>query len=225
MNENELHSLVLASDYRVDDTERMWSLIEQHRSQLADLGAHHVVLYVSTREPDRVLVTIGLRHRQPVKELLRSPVMFKWFDMAGVNDIPAIFAGEVVEKIDLGASGAETGVIVGAVSPVDDVAELMVKVHGGLDRFTDAGVCKLWIYRALDDGREVLTLLQLDSLEAAQRWVDQPDTAAEWMPHSATMRAAGRTDEVGNKTRSGTGAYPSPFVGHLAHVMSTETVR
>lgn len=216
-----LHSLVLALDYRVDDAAAMWSLIEQHRPQLAGLGAHHVVLYVSIREPERVLVTIGVRHRKPIQELLRSPAMFEWFDMVGVHDIPAIFAGEVVEKIDLGDCGARAepaGVIVGAVSVVSDVAEMMTKVHGALERFREGGVRKLWVYRAFDDGQEVLTLLQVDGVQAAQNWIDHPDADAEWMWGAATMRA----DANDGRTQARTAAYPSLFVGTLADVMSLE---
>nr|WP_242657090.1 MULTISPECIES: fatty-acid--CoA ligase [Mycobacterium] len=209
-NGPELHSLVLAADYRINDVDRMWSLIKEGRSPLVALGAHHVVMYHSIWEPGRVLVTMGIRHRESVQELLRSPAVFEWFDLIGVSDLPAIFAGEVLEKIDLTASATDTvpaGVIVGAVSTVDDVAELMVKVHGGLDRFRDAGVRKVWLYRALDDGQEVMTLLEIDSLASAQRWIDHPDAAAEWM------------------SGAGIGAYPSLFVGKLAHVMSTEVAR
>ena len=95
----EQHSFVLSLDYRVDDVQRTWSLIKDSHSPLASLGAHHVVLYTSTLEPDRVLVTVGIRHRASIEELLRSPAVFQWFDRSGVNDIPAIFAGEVLEKI------------------------------------------------------------------------------------------------------------------------------
>lgn len=199
------HSLVLAVDYRVDDVDRTWSLIADGHSPLAALGAHHAVLYTSAQEPNRVLVTIGLRHRASITELLRSPAFFEWFDRAGVNDLPAVFAGEVLEKINLTADGTDSeppGVIVGAVAGVADVAELMSAVHAGLDRFTEAGVRKLWLYRAVDDGREVLTLLELESPASAQRWLDHPDAAAEWM------------------ARVGMGGYPRPFVGELAYVMS-----
>jgi hypothetical protein len=197
-------SLVLASDYRLDDVERMWSSMKDDYSPLVGIGAHHVVLYTSIREPNRVLVTIGIRHDASVAELLRSPAVFDWFDRAGVNDIPAIFAGEVLEKIDLAASETDTaaGVIVGAVSSVADVSELMNRVHDGLERFRDAGMRKLWVYRAIDDGQEVMTLLEIDSVASAQRWIDHPDAAAEWM------------------SSPGIGGYPRLFVGKLAHVMN-----
>lgn len=202
------HSLVLALDYRVDDVDRTWALIRNDHSPLLGLGARHAVLYTSAFEPDRVLVTIGLRHRVSVQELLRSPALFEWFDRSGVNDLPAIFAGEVTEKINLSPAGPEqhgSEVIVGVVATVADPAELLAKVHAGLDRFADAGVRKVWIYQAVDDGHEVMTLLETDSAASAQRWIDHPDTAAEWM--------AG----------IGIGGYPRPFVGKFAAAIDLTT--
>lgn len=193
------HSLVLALDYRVDDIDRTWSLLRDDHTPLLGLGARHAVLYTSVVDTDRVLVTIGLGHRASVKELLRSPAVFEWFDRSGVNDLPAIFAGEVTEKItvaDTEQDGSE--VIVGVVSTVADPANLMAKVHRRLDRFASAGVRKVWVYRAVDDGNEVMTLLETDSAASAQRWLDHPDTAAEWM------------------TGVGAGGYPGPFVGKFS---------
>jgi hypothetical protein len=212
-----LYSLVLASDYRVDDIDRMWSSIKDHRAELAGLGAHHVVVYVGVGEPDRVLVTMGIRHRRSIEELLRSPVMFEWFDMAGVNDIPAIFAGTVVEKIALASDEPEAipgGVVVGTVSTVGDVADLMVKVRCRLDRFARAGVRKIWVYRAFDDEHEVLTLLQFDDTEAARRWIGQPDAAAEWMPRPPTVRLVEDRDRE-----------PGLFLGKLENILTMEATR
>ena len=208
MSESEPYSLVLASDYRVDDPEQMWSLIEKRRSHLESVGAHHVVLYVSLWELGRVLVTIGIRHRRSIAELLRSPAIFEWFDIAGVDDIPAIFAGEVLEKINLQSSslGEIGGVVVGAVAAVDDVSELLTKVHGALDRFRQRGVRKVWLYQAFDDGQEMMLLQEVDNENTARRCIDDPDAAAAWM------------------SGIGFGAYPSLFVGRLAHVMTIEAV-
>ena len=66
------HSLVLASDYRVPDPERVWPLLERRQDALAGMGAHHVLVYASTTEPGRVLVLIAIHAREPVLELLRS---------------------------------------------------------------------------------------------------------------------------------------------------------
>ncbi|MGH3640164.1 MAG: hypothetical protein ACRDUX_14165, partial [Mycobacterium sp.] len=94
-------SLVLASDYRVSHPDRVGPLLERRTQALADLGAHHVLVYESTTEPGRVLVMIAIHAREPVLELLRSRTFFEWFDAVGVEDIPAVFAGEELERLVL----------------------------------------------------------------------------------------------------------------------------
>ncbi|MUL62854.1 fatty-acid--CoA ligase [Mycobacterium sp. CBMA 234] len=209
MSEHPLHSLILAADYRVADVEGMWAQLQARRPQLADIAAHHVVVYSSLWEPGRVLVTVGIHHPQSVSEVMRSPAIFEFFDASGVEDIPAVFAGEVVEKIDLAESSAgENGVasvIVGVVTAVHDVPALMDKVHDAVGRFRDAGVCKVWVYQAFDDGHEVLILQQIENESAARRWIDHPDAAAEWM------------------SAAGFGVYPTVFVGTLAHMSSLDS--
>jgi hypothetical protein len=205
MGEYDLHSLILACDFRVDDVDRMWKWLKKHRDPLASIGAHHVVLYTSIWEPRRVLVTIGIRQAGSIREVLRSPAIFEWFDISGADDIPPIFGGEVVEKIDLYGPSPddEIGrVVVGVMASVDDVSSLMDKVHDGVERFKRGGVRKIWVYRALDDGREVMILQEIDDEMSARQWIDHPDTAAEWM------------------STAGLGAYPTQFVGRFAHLMS-----
>jgi hypothetical protein len=169
------------------------------------IGAHHVVLYTCIWEPDRVLVTIGIRQAGSVREVLRSPAIFELFDISGADDIPPIFGGEVVEKIDLDGptpEGHVGRVVVGVMASVDDVPSLMDKVHDGLERFKGGGVRKIWVYQALDDGREVLILQEIADEVSARQWIDHPDAAAEWM------------------SGAGFGAYPTQFVGRFAHLMS-----
>ncbi|WP_166905102.1 fatty-acid--CoA ligase [Mycobacterium sp. DL440] len=207
MSEYDLHSLILSCDFRVDDVDQMWKWMRKHRSGLLSIGAHHVVLYKSIWEPGRVLVTIGIRHARSIRDVLRSPAIFEWFDISGVEDIPPIFGGEVVEKIDLTEPSPEThvaGVIVGAVATVDDVPTLMRKVHDGLERFEQGGIRKIWVYQALDDGQEVMILQEVSDEISARQWIDHPDAAAEWM------------------TTAGFGAYPSLFVGKLAYIMNVD---
>jgi hypothetical protein len=200
------HTLVLATDYRVPDPRRVWPLLMSRKSALADIGAHHVVLYGSTADAGRVLVTIGIRNREPIVDLLRSRVFLDWFDAVGVHDIPAVFAGELVEKIELTkpSAAAPTGVVVAAVTTVRDVSALTAAVHGAADGFRAAGIRKVWIYRAFDDEREVLILQEIDSEDSAQRWIDHPDAVAEWM------------------TNAGVGAYPPLFVGKFLHMMRVD---
>ena len=207
MGEYHLHSLILAADYRVADPESMWNSLKGRQQSLANIDAHHVVLYTSIWEPGRILVTIGVSHPNSVREVLRSPAIFDLFDISGVDDIPAIFAGEVVEKIDLFGrapgedENAVAAVIVGVVASVDSVEDLMDKLRGALDRFRESGVRKIWVYHAFDDGHEVLILQEIENETSARRWIDHPDAAAEWM------------------SRAGFGAYPTLFVGKFAHLM------
>lgn len=207
MGEYDLHSFILACDFRVSDPEQMWNWLEKKKSGLNSIGAHHVVVYKSMWEPGRILTTIGIRHPKSVRDVLRSPAIFEWFDVAGVQDIPPVFGGEVVEKIDLDGPSSErhvAGVIVGAMAAVDDVEALMVKLHDALDRFAEAGVRKVWVYRALDDGQELMILQEIDGEANARKWIDHPDASAEWM------------------SRAGLGAYPTLFVGKLAHIMAVD---
>jgi heme-degrading monooxygenase HmoA len=95
-------------------------------------------------------------------------------------------------------------VIIGVMSSVDDVSALMVKVHDGLERFKRGGIRKIWVYRALDDGREVMILQEIEDEAAARQWIEHPDAAAEWM------------------SKAGLGAYPTQFVGTFAHLMTVD---
>jgi hypothetical protein len=198
------HSMVLAADYRVSDVDHMLSLIEEHLPHLVSIGAHHVVVYRSIWEPGRILVTIGIRYRESVEQILASAAMFELFDDAGVTDIPAVFVGEIVEKFDLrgsDGSNSQPGIVVGAFAPINDITVLIEKVGSGLDRFARAGCRQLWVYRALDTEREVMILQDVENEAVARRWTSRPDAAAEWI------------------SAAGFGAYPTVFVGTLASSM------
>jgi hypothetical protein len=150
-----------------------------------------------------VLVTIGVRSREPIVELLRSRVFFDWFDAVGVEDIPAVFAGEIVERFEVShpSSPTDPGVVVAAIASVDDVSVLTAEVRAGLTRFAAAGVRETRIFRAFDDGHEVMILQELDDEDCAHRWIEHPDAAAPWI------------------ARAGVGAYPPVFVGKLFDMM------
>src|SRR4029077_11537021 len=113
LNGDAAMSLVLAADYRVPDFDHWWAALSGDLPRLPGLGAHHVVVYRSLQDASRVFVTIGVRDRGPVDALLRSPVMFSWFDSAGVDEIPPMFAGEIVEKLDLTPETQEASPAVG----------------------------------------------------------------------------------------------------------------
>ncbi|WP_407687539.1 fatty-acid--CoA ligase [Mycobacterium sp. HUMS_1102779] len=203
---NGIHSMVIATDYRVPDPTRVWPLLERNKSALADIGAHHVLVYMSTHDYGRVLVMIGVHSREPIVELLRSRVFFDWFDEAGVEDIPAVFAGEIVDRFvaEQPSTPGAPGVVVAAFASVDDVATLNSGVRVAMDRFTAAGIRKTWVFQAFDDEREVLILQELPDEEEALEWIEHPDAAAQWM------------------SGAGVGAYPPLFVGRFFDMMRIE---
>ncbi|MCP9275098.1 fatty-acid--CoA ligase [Mycolicibacterium arenosum] len=199
------HSLILAAEFPVDDADEMRRLLRNRESQLAEIDAHHIVVYTSMWGRRRVLVTVGIRNPESIRDVLRSPAVFDLFDIAGSDGIPAIFAGRIVEKIDLGELArydGVPGVVVGIVTRVDDVRRLVETVYGAADRFHRAGVRKVWVYEACDDSREAMILQEIDDEVSARRWLNRPDAAAEWM------------------TNAGFGVHPTVFVGRLDHVMA-----
>jgi hypothetical protein len=201
--QNREHTLVLAMDFRVPDPGAVWAVLLRSRSALVDLGAHYVLVYVSTWDPGRVMVTISLRSREPLLEVLRSGLFLSWFDSVGIEDIPAVFAGDTVEKIAVGEVGPEAapGVIMATIARVSDVPRLISRIRAALPRFAHAGIRNLRLFGAFDDEQEVLILQEIETERDASRWVDHPDSVAEWM------------------TGAGVGAYPPIFVGRLEHIM------
>lgn len=206
MNNGDIHSMVIASDYRIPDPTRVWPLLERNKAALADIGAHHVLVYTSTHDHGRVLVMIGVHSREPIVELLRSRVFFDWFDEAGVEDIPAVFAGEIVDRFIARPpkSPAAPGVVVAAIASVNDVSLLTSEVSSAIDRFTTAGIRKTWVFQAFDDDHEVLILQEFPDEDTAREWIDHPDAAAQWM------------------SGAGIGAYPPVFVGRFFDMMRIE---
>lgn len=195
--------MVIASDYRVPDPTRVWPLLERNKAALADIGAHHVLVYISTHDYGRVLVMIGVHSREPIVELLRSRVFFDWFDEAGVDDIPAVFAGEIVDRFITRppTNPRAPGVVVAAIASVNDVALLTSEVSSAIDRFAQAGIRKTWVFQAFDDDHEVLILQEFPDEDSAREWIDHPDAAAQWM------------------SGAGIGAYPPLFVGRFFDMM------
>lgn len=201
MNNGDIHSMVIASDYRVPDPSRVWPLLERNKAALADIGAHHVLVYTSTHDYGRVLVMIGVHSREPIVELLRSRVFFDWFDEAGVDDIPAVFAGEIIDRFiaQPPQTPAAPGVVVAAIASVNDVTLLTSEVSTAIDRFTTAGIRKTWVFQAFDDDHEVLILQEFPDEERAREWIDHPDAAAQWMS-GAGIGAYPRYSSAGSPT-------------------------
>lgn len=200
------HSVVIASDYRIADPVKVGRLLEKRKDGLAAMGAHHVLVYRSLRDRGRVLVMIGVHNREPVVDLLRSRVFFDWFDAVGVEDIPAVFAGEIADRYDLSDSDVELppGVLVSAIVSVANTEWLIAELRNAAETFKAAGVRKVWVFQAFDDSREVMILQDIDTEENAGRWIRQHDGAADWME------------------RAGVGVYPPLFVGEFLRMVRVD---
>ena len=133
--------------------------------------------------------------------------MFSWFDSAGVEEIPPMFAGEVVEKLELAEEAAASGRggrgdrgrdRAGRPRGLD---RLRASVHAAVARLAASGVRRFWIYRALDDQAEVMILQEIATERQAEQWIRHPDAAAAFM------------------AEAGAGAYPPLFVGRLVQAI------
>lgn len=197
-----VRSFVFAVEFRIACSERVGSVLARHEEIFRELGAHYAFVYESIVEAGKVLVVIGVRTEEPVVSLLRSPYLFEWFDAVGLEDIPAVFAGETVERFDLGESPAPgTEVVVSAVTRVADVEVFLARVRESLDDFAHSGIRRTLVYRAFDTPREVLFLQQLASARTAMQWAGRSDIASKWL------------------SSAGVGAYPPVFVGRFVHGM------
>ena len=93
------------------------------------------------------------------------------------------------------------GVVIAAIASVDDVSILASEIRGALARFQTAGIRETRVFKAFDDGQEVLILQEIDDEDSARRWIEHPDVVARWM------------------SGAGVGAYPPLFVGKLVGMM------
>jgi hypothetical protein len=197
-----VRSFIFAVEFRIAESERIGSVLASHEEGLRDLGARYAFVYESVVEPGKVLVVIGIRTERPLLDLLRSPYFFEWFDSVGVDDLPAVFAGEVVERFDLGEPPTPgTEVVVTAITRVEDVEVFLTRVRESLADFARSGIRRTLVYRAFDTPREVLFLHQLATARTALQWVAHSDIASEWL------------------ASAGVGAYPPVFVGRFVHAM------
>jgi hypothetical protein len=195
-------SFVFAVEFRIAEPGRVGPVLARHEESLRDLGARYAFVYESVVEPGKVLAVIGLRTDQPLLNLLRSPYFFDWFDAVGIDDFPAVFAGETVDRFDLG-NPPELGheVVVAAVTPVDDVEEFLAQVRNSLEEFTRAGIRRTLVFRAFDTHGEVMFLHQVASPTIALKWLERSELASDWL------------------SAAGVGAYPPVFVGRFVHAM------
>ena len=204
-------SLVLAADYEVPDFGRWSDLLTGRLPRLPSLGARHLVIFRSIENERRVFTTIGARTRGPVDAVLRSPDMFNFFNAAGVEEIPPLFVGQVVEQLDLKQEAeaskvdAESPVVIAGIVSLGSLDQMLAAVHADAGQMAAAGVRRYWTYRALDDANEAMILQEIATRQQAARWLQHPDPAAAWM------------------SQAGVGCYPPLFVGRLLQAITVPT--
>jgi hypothetical protein len=193
-------STILAAEYTVSDFTQWQSVLAQAPPELRRLGARRLVVYRALDDGDRVFSTVGVRDVRRVQKLVASTLPLEWFDLAGVQDIPSLFVGARIERIDLVQSTEhQVGeVIVAGIVRLDDPRRWLAEVHEAADDLRDGGVLRVYTFQAFDDDREMLILQAIDTEKHARRWMTYHDNVAAWM------------------ARAGIGAYPPLFVGRLA---------
>jgi hypothetical protein len=203
MTRGTMRPFVFAADFRVAQPDRVWAVLQRHTESLVDLGADYVCVFRSSLDPQRVLVTIGIRAEQPILNQSLSRYFLDWFDAMGVDDVPAVFAGRSIDRLDIGDGSTSSApkIVVAAVTPVDDVTSFVNHVRRSTGDFRAAGIQRTLIYRAFDNDDEVMFLQQLADEQLARRWAQRSDVAAEWL------------------AEAGIGAYPPVFVGVLQHIL------
>jgi hypothetical protein len=209
VTESSLNAPVIAFDYQPGGAELAWPPTGELLEHLVETGVRHVAVFGSLWQPGRQFVTIRIDDRSSARAVLASSLLFDWLDISGVHDLPAVFVGEVVDEIYFQSPVIDTvpGVLVSAVAQVADVTAFIDNLRAVQGELEGAGVRRIRLYRALDDERELMVLQQIETEAATRRWIDSADRLGKWM------------------FATGVGAYPSMFVGALAHAMVVGELR
>ncbi len=121
------------------------------------------------------MVTISLRSREPLLAVLRSGLFLSWFDSVGIEDIPAVFAGDTVEKIaSVRPARGRAGRHHGDDRPGVGRAPSHLADPCGVCRGSrHAGIRNLRLFGAFDDEAGVLILQEIETERDASRgWIN-----------------------------------------------------
>ena len=73
------------------------------------------------------------------------------------------------------------------IFPVEDYDAYVTELDRSAERFARLDVLRYWIYRASDDGREVLNVFQFPSTEHAKRFLRSPEVDVPRFLDSMTL--------------------------------------
>ena len=73
------------------------------------------------------------------------------------------------------------------IFPVEDYDAYAAQLEQSADRFARLDVTRYWLYRATDDGREVMNVFQFPSAEHAKRFLRSPEVDVPRFLDSLTL--------------------------------------
>ena len=73
------------------------------------------------------------------------------------------------------------------IFPVEDYDDYAATLDRSADRFARLGVTRYWLYRATDDGREVMNVVQVPSTEQAKGFLRSPEVDVPRFLDSLTL--------------------------------------
>ena len=192
---------VISAIHHVQDFESWWEQVRGGHVQLTALGTRRLGIYRSLSDPNQVFFAMGIPAREPLDRLLRSGLVLKWFDAAGVEEVPPIFVGRAGARLDVVPEGdrdTPPGVVVAALALVPEPDAVMSLLGDDENELRELGVRSVWVYQAVDDANEVLIVLAVETERQAARWMRDPQLLG------------------GKLMGNGLGVYPPLFAGKLA---------
>ncbi len=73
------------------------------------------------------------------------------------------------------------------IFPVEDYAEYSASLDRNADKFARLGATRQWLFRATDDGREVLNVFEFPSVEQAKGFLRSPELDIPKLLDSLTL--------------------------------------
>ncbi len=73
------------------------------------------------------------------------------------------------------------------IFPVEDYDDYAATLDRSAERFARLGVTRYWLYRATDDGREVMNVFQFPSADHAKRFLRSPEVDVPRFLDSLTL--------------------------------------
>ncbi len=174
--------VVVAAGYTVLDPQRWRKALDSQAQDLASRGVLNRWGYQSLANQDYVCAGVVVDTLAQALALLQDGEAARWLADAGVDEFPPFFVGRCVGSVEVGElpvvdRGTASTTFAGAakhiavtIHSVSDFGRWLgaIRAAAATATLADAGVRRIWIYRAVDDPTEFLTALELGSAELAR---------------------------------------------------------